>query len=358
MSLSDLPNEVLDNICRYACTNGSGAALALASKRCREVAEARLYRHISIDSSFSLKLLVRSLTWRPELARHVRSLALYPASVPFDHACKLARLLLPYQHLFTSLQVRFPASDLPLALEFLETLNPTEFEWITSPTWMIRPGKLFQRFLTKWTRLKKLRLGNFFIDSVLAQSIASLPQITHLTLLGQSNKNLESESVRTLLEGVPSLTLLEVGDCPVRRRNIIEAELGIERDRGSHAPMIQRPLIPDLMRLGTASPSNQAPPETLSSMSRQSDHARLDTYAGRPTDLPTPPSSPDERPDPDALVQSIHTLKLTSPARVGLPSPDEEGGLNLFTFKKLQAEAIARLEERQRQRIQLLRWVL
>ncbi|CAD6886187.1 unnamed protein product [Tilletia controversa] len=232
MSVSSLPCELVVLIIQHACDNGEAVSMSLVSRQFQYLTESILYRHLSISSSQVLKLLVRSLSSRPHLAQHVRSLAIYTGRVPFDVAYRLARLLMPYQERLMRLQVRFPASDLVPALYFLEALNPAHFEWITSPTWMIRPGELFQRFLTKWTRLKTLRLGNFFLDSVLASSIAALPQITHLTLLGQSNKNLEVESVRTLLEGIPRLTVLEVGDCPLRRRVIIETELGIERAAG------------------------------------------------------------------------------------------------------------------------------
>ncbi|KAE8234380.1 hypothetical protein CF326_g582 [Tilletia indica] len=224
-----LPAELISLIIQHACDNGDGVSVSQVSRQFWHLAESILYRRPTISSSQTLKLLVRSLSARPQLARHVTSLAIYTARVPFDVACRLATLLKPFQDRLIRLQVRFPASDLPLALDFLEALNPVRFEWITSPTWMIRPGNLFQRFLTKWTRLKYLTLGNFFLDSVLASSIAALPQITCLTLLGHSNKNLEVESVRTLLEGIPRLKLLEIGDCPLRRRVIIESELGIER---------------------------------------------------------------------------------------------------------------------------------
>ncbi|KAL9938594.1 hypothetical protein V8E36_002313 [Tilletia maclaganii] len=228
-TFAELPNEIVSLILDHVCANGDGPAISQVNQHLHELTERALYTHLTIPSSHALKLLVRTLSVHPHLARHVRSLALYTSRVPFDVAHKLARLLGPYQDRLELLQVRFPASDLPLALDFLESLSPQHFEWITSPTWMIRPGNLFQRFLTKWTRLRTLRLGNFYLDSVLAQSIASLPHITRLTLLGQSNKNLEPDALRTLLEGTPLLRLLEVGDCPLRRRVIVEAELGIAR---------------------------------------------------------------------------------------------------------------------------------
>ncbi|KAK0539706.1 hypothetical protein OC835_001034 [Tilletia horrida] len=279
-TFSALPNELVSLVLTHACANGDGPALSTVSPRLHTLTDRALYRHLELSSSHALKLLVRSLSARPALAQHVRSLALYTGRVPFEVAQVLARILAPYQDRLMHLCVRFPASDLPLALDFLEALNPTHFEWITSPTWMIRPGKLFQRFLTKWTRLRSLRLGNFFLDAVLAESIASLPQITHLTLLGQSNKNLEPDSIRTLLEGIPKLVLLEVGDCPLRRRVIVEAELGT----------------------GTGAMSNKSEPTSLgeslppfansSPMYRPSDGPLADAPYDRLPYSASPPSSP------------------------------------------------------------------
>lgn len=209
-----------------------------------------LYRKVTLTSRHALSCFLRTLKTHPEYSRYVCALEVYSARINWNEAIMMARMIdraqtshaeketlsgsasasLSSQRVKT-LRVRFPADDIAQALDFFRHFAPEHFEWITQPCWLLRPGELFMRYLVaNWSKsLRTLRLGNFDYDAAsFAPAISSLPGLTQLTLMGSSNRQLDPDTVRTILgtgETATSLRWLWISDCPQRRRTLLEAEL-------------------------------------------------------------------------------------------------------------------------------------
>ncbi|KAF7976021.1 hypothetical protein HWV62_8038 [Athelia sp. TMB] len=96
MSWNQFPQEMLAEICRYACTDGgrTGCSLALTSRYMRETSKPYRFQSISIQGSFQAIALYRTLSETPAAERRVVSLSIVsdPEPSPFRPAS-------PYQHL-------------------------------------------------------------------------------------------------------------------------------------------------------------------------------------------------------------------------------------------------------------------
>lgn len=249
--LTSLPRELQAKILGHAIDTPTSSQLQVlqVSSVFHQWGLAYLYRRVTLTSRHALSCFLRTLKQHPEYSRYVRVLEVYSARINWNEAIMMARIIdraqspadrsgphtssLPIRERVKVLRVRFPADDINQALDFFCHFEPEQFEWITQPCWLLRPGELFMRFLiATWSQtLHTLRLGNFDYDAAsFARSITALPALSQLTLMGTSNRLLDPDTVRTILgtgETATHLRWLLIADCPQRRRTILERDLGV-----------------------------------------------------------------------------------------------------------------------------------
>ncbi len=251
---SCLPDELQSLVIAFALAHaqnstasGSVADVLCANSFFRRTGVRHLYEHLTLTSRLSLSCALSTLEAHPHYAQYIRALDVYSARIDWKQAMRLARLVSRVQtsagggqpsSRVRSLRVRFPGDAVAEAVEFFTHFQPHHLEWITQSCWLLAPHHSFLRALmpadagvAAWSsRLVSLRLGNFCYDVATARMLSSLPNLASLTLLGGANKSLQPQTLSMLLttgNTRVNLTRLRVGDCPMRRRNLIELELGV-----------------------------------------------------------------------------------------------------------------------------------
>ncbi len=250
-----LPDELQSLVIAFALAHvhnsrasGSVADVLCANSFFRRTGVRHLYQHLTLTSRLSLSCALSTLEAHPHYAQYIRALDVYSARIDWKQAMRLARLVSRVQtsagegqqpwSRVRSLRVRFPGEAVAEAVEFFAHFQPHHLEWITQSCWLLAPHHSFLRALTPvdagraaWSsRLVSLRLGNFCYDVATARMLSELPNLASLTLLGGANKTLQPQTLRTLLttgNTRVNLRTLRVADCPMRRRNLIELELGV-----------------------------------------------------------------------------------------------------------------------------------
>jgi len=214
-SLMSLPEELIERILLFATTPGR-AALAATSKFFSRLATAPLYRDIAwiwekiLGGDLSLKLLLRTLSERPELALAIKNLDIATDEGSFPLFPNLARHLSEEEARLERYHIA--RSEFGPRLDAIRRLPPKEYLQDVNGTLAL--------LILQTSNIQSLRLGfgaiscQFFVSRIvengLMNEMATYPfsrfnSLTHIELPPDFDNRVQPFTSRSTLVGIPPI---------------------------------------------------------------------------------------------------------------------------------------------------------